>query len=100
MNLGDNHKGDTMINWNDEPAFRNWQYLFHYRGKILGITICYKFDEYPDGCIRIKLKDEDAGWESYVIDGLRNIDEAEAYLEQYKEKLKVLSVYERQLEFD
>lgn len=87
------------MNWNNEPELQDWQYLYSYYGVILDFEFYYKFEEYPEGYIRVKFRDEAAGVENYTDNGLRTIEEAREYVGQYKEKLMKLTAYEEQLNF-
>lgn len=88
-----------MTNWYNEPEFQDWNQLFLYAGAVIELVIDYKFEEYPEGYIRVKFRDEAAGVENYTDNGLRTIEEAREYIEQYKEKLMKLAAYEQELEF-
>ena len=86
-------------NWYNEPEFQEWQHLYSYCNAILDFEFYYKFEEYPEGYVRVKFRDEVMGAESCADHGLRTIEEAREYVEQYKEKLMKLASYEEQLDF-
>lgn len=88
-----------MRSWYNEPEFQDWQYLISYDGAILDLEVYYKFEEYPAGYIRVKFRDEVMGAERCTDNGLRTIEEAREYVDQYEEKLSKLVNYEQDLGF-
>ena len=88
-----------MQSWNNEPEFQTWGHLFSYHGDFLNFEVYYRFEESPEGYVRVKFREEVMGSESCSDNGLRTIEEAREYVKQFKEKLMKLASYEQELGF-
>lgn len=85
--------------WYNEAEFQEWQYLGAYYGTILDFNLYYIFEEYPEGFIRVKIRDVDMNPVFYSDHKMRTVEEAREYINQYEEKLNKLSAYEESLGF-
>lgn len=88
-----------MRDWNNEPEFQTWRHLFSYYGDFLDFEVYYRFEESPEDHIKITIGDDVSGSDSTISDSFTTIDDARAYIEQFKEKLMKLASYEEQLDF-
>lgn len=88
-----------MRDYRNEVEFQEWQYLSAYYGMFLDFNLYYIFEEYPEGFIRVKIRDVDMNPVFYSDHKMRTVEEAREYIDQYEEKLLKLTEYEKQLAF-